>query len=323
MMGENSKCIQCQTCFAAFDTIQNLRDHVGEYQREAHALMARLREILAHLPPLDKQRPPSHGNLDEGDRDLGADDGEDTDKDDSADLDGLFCPYPACDRGQAFQTKQAQIRHYETHIPCYEICVFCRYSFVQARKYIAHNCKAKPTSHDQWRDQYRKERCAQLHQQAAEKLDEMLDLDKKALRKEDFRKRARDAEDQCADQRQAQKRSRTTHGTSNGLEVRGQSSLFASMRPLTPPSTISSQLDSCVAPTAPFPNGVTSSGTDFSFLEEPFTLLPGRIQAPIFHSATIPPWYGLEQQLRLEPYESALHISQPSSGDCCNGASLT
>ncbi|KAK1658514.1 hypothetical protein BDP55DRAFT_637745 [Colletotrichum godetiae] len=216
IMGENSQKTQCQTCFAVFDKHQTLRDHVDAYQREAHALMARLREVQAHLPPLDEQNQACHGSLNEDDRDFDDNDDEDTDRDDFADLDGLICPYPTCDRKEAFKTKQAQIRHYETHVPCYEICVFCRDSFVQVRKYIAHICKAKATSYDQWRDQYRKERCTQLHRQAAEKLDEMLDLDSKAPRKEDSRKRARDAEEKCADQVHTYKRLRTAYSVSDG-----------------------------------------------------------------------------------------------------------
>ncbi|KAK1470233.1 hypothetical protein CTAM01_16897 [Colletotrichum tamarilloi] len=154
--------------------------------------MARLREVQAHLPPLDEQNQACHGSLNEDDRDFDDNDDEDTDRDDIADLDGLI------------------------YVACYEICVFCRDSFVQVRKYIAHMCKAKATSYEQWRDQYRKERCTQLHRQAAEKLDEMLDLDSKTPRKEDSRKRARDAEAKCADQEHTHKRLRTAYSVSDG-----------------------------------------------------------------------------------------------------------
>ncbi|KAK2021452.1 hypothetical protein LX32DRAFT_646422 [Colletotrichum zoysiae] len=144
----------------------------------------------------------------------------------------------------------------------------------------------------------------------------MLDLDK-VPRKEDSRKRARDAEVDCADQVNIYKRPRAAHSVSDGHEHAEQSSLFAAMHP-TPPPTISSQLDSCMVSRTHFSGAEALPGTDYLLLEEPFGLFPGRIQAPIFHSATIPPWFGFEQQLQQGSFENELqssHAFLPSSGD--------
>ncbi|CRG92852.1 hypothetical protein PISL3812_09923 [Talaromyces islandicus] len=37
----------------------------------------------------------------------------------------MLCPYPTCRRKGHFQMRSGLERHYESHVPCYEICVFC------------------------------------------------------------------------------------------------------------------------------------------------------------------------------------------------------
>lgn len=75
--------------------------------------MARLSEVQVHLSPLDEQARSCRDDYHDAD-----DDADDTETDEcqpeGAHPGGLLCPEPGCKRTKSFQTKQDQVRHYET-----------------------------------------------------------------------------------------------------------------------------------------------------------------------------------------------------------------
>lgn len=80
----------------------------------------------------------------------------------------------------------------------------------------------------------------------------------------------------------------------------------------TPAPTIATHPESSAPATAVFPNAECLSGTDFLFMEGPSSFSPGRMRAPIFQAATIPPWYGPGHQPQSQPLpEDILNGSYP------------
>ncbi|KAI1157443.1 hypothetical protein F5B18DRAFT_180072 [Nemania serpens] len=173
---------QCQTCFEQFSTSAALRAHVAAFRLETQQLLARQLEVEAHLPRLNSEDQES-----DEDEDYDEDDDEDNDdgdlsssnvaldgRNDAKNQAGHQCPYPKCRRKKPFKTKQTLVVHFQKHIRCYEICVFCRIPFSKVRSYIRHKCKSKKRRVAKSREFYRKERCAQLRLHVNQKLDDML-----------------------------------------------------------------------------------------------------------------------------------------------------
>ncbi|PVI02630.1 hypothetical protein DM02DRAFT_653294 [Periconia macrospinosa] len=188
----------CQICFKPFGTIQALRDHIGDFQArqlEIQQLTARMLEAQAHLPSLENQH---HAicNDDGG----GTDNDEDDDGGDDAgsgDHPRLQCPYPACDREKLFNRRQGLLRHFQSHVQCYETCVFCRTSFNRVRLFLIHQCKAKTRVDDKAKEYYMKERCAQLRRYATESLHQM--LAREDTSHERTRKRGHEVMNECSE----------------------------------------------------------------------------------------------------------------------------
>ncbi|KAF2182596.1 hypothetical protein K469DRAFT_752085 [Zopfia rhizophila CBS 207.26] len=208
--------VMCQTCFEPFDTSRALRNHVGDFQLEVQRLMARMLEAQAHLPLLDNQYHAASdcngeacdGNNDDGGDDCVTDNDEDDDGDDDDAGSGdcslgledharLQCPYPGCDRKKQFKRRQDLVRHYQSHIRCYEICVICRDSFSRVRPFLRHQCIRKNRKNDKTKEFYMRERCAQLRRYATKRLDQVLAWDKKSH--ERTKKRGHEEVDGCSE----------------------------------------------------------------------------------------------------------------------------
>ncbi|PVH90667.1 hypothetical protein DM02DRAFT_678465, partial [Periconia macrospinosa] len=189
--GRNDNPLVCQICFKPFGTNRALREHIGDFQLEAQQLTARLLEAQAHLPSLDSQHhavsncnmEACHSDNDGSSDDGGADNDQDDDGDENdassgdcvpgwEDHTGLQCPYPVCKK--RFKKRQGLVRHFQLHLPCYEICVYCRDSFHRVRPFLRHQCIAKTRGDDKAKVFYTKERCAQLRRYANETLHQML-----------------------------------------------------------------------------------------------------------------------------------------------------
>ncbi|KAL2695083.1 hypothetical protein AAEP93_004144 [Penicillium crustosum] len=200
---------QCQTCFNSFGTQQELRDHIADYQAstlEFQLLTARLLEVQAHLPrkhqnpEIDglqadniiadcitrdwdtEQENDDSSNLADNGYDIDdSDDGNLRDQDD--DLTSTKCPHSRCRHKGRFLNRAGLERHFESHVQCHEICIYCRQLFQQTRQYIRHTCLTRQKANDDERDFYRKERCTQLKRISADKLNWMLASEKHQSRR--------------------------------------------------------------------------------------------------------------------------------------------
>ncbi|KAL2165880.1 hypothetical protein VTG60DRAFT_3694 [Thermothelomyces hinnuleus] len=189
MSNEYLQHLQCQTCFVSFATNRELVGHIEEYRYRERLLVAELERCRLHIARLDEL---TGGNDSDNDGD-GEDDDEDDDDDDDDDQaqnngDGptaqLHCAYPGCRRKSPFTTRSNLIRHFQTHIQCYEPCPFCHEVITQAYKFINHNCKAKP---DERKTIYMRRRRTQLAGVVSKEMDRLARLRNKR------RKRGREA----------------------------------------------------------------------------------------------------------------------------------
>ncbi|KAG8410825.1 hypothetical protein J3459_016946 [Metarhizium acridum] len=191
---------RCQTCFISFNTEQDLREHVGDFQREGQWLAARMMEVQMHLTPtLDpwstqkshKGREDSHAaneNSSEGsDEDDENDDHDKIGDDDENGFDFgtdrcrieqsfLTCPHRKCNKTKSnisFKDRLALQRHFQSHVWCQELCVFCRTPLSRVQKYMRHSCRIQNNA-DEAKLFYIKERRSQLSLHSNRKLDKML-----------------------------------------------------------------------------------------------------------------------------------------------------
>ncbi|KAJ3573568.1 hypothetical protein NPX13_g4653 [Xylaria arbuscula] len=52
----------------------------------------------------------------------------------------FYCPHIECDRKQPYTTRGNLVRHFATHIACYELCT-CGEVFTRAHRFLRHNCQ--------------------------------------------------------------------------------------------------------------------------------------------------------------------------------------
>ncbi|KAH8878685.1 hypothetical protein GQ53DRAFT_82358 [Thozetella sp. PMI_491] len=109
---------QCQTCFVQFPTNEKLLSHLDEYKLLERRLVAALEECRMHLD-LSYNLTLVECITPEGDNDINE----------------LNCP--SCDR-EPLRSEAALLRHYETHVPCYEACPCCRDVYTQVSKFRRH-----------------------------------------------------------------------------------------------------------------------------------------------------------------------------------------
>ncbi|KAJ6020017.1 hypothetical protein N7499_003313 [Penicillium canescens] len=85
-----------------------------------------------------------------------SDDGNLSDQDD--DLTSTKCPHSRCRHKGRFLNRAGLERHFESHVHCHEICIYCRQLLQQRRQYIRHTCRTRQKADDEAREFYRKER---------------------------------------------------------------------------------------------------------------------------------------------------------------------
>ncbi|KAK3938108.1 hypothetical protein QBC46DRAFT_460450 [Diplogelasinospora grovesii] len=117
MSDEHTQHRQYQTCFVHFPTNQELVDHVEEYRYWERILAAEMERCRMHIP----QSNDFNGRNDSDDD--SDDDGnrEDDHRELAARPDPLQCPFGRCDRKVPFTTRGNLVRHFQTHIRCYEM----------------------------------------------------------------------------------------------------------------------------------------------------------------------------------------------------------
>ncbi|KAH6614579.1 hypothetical protein B0J18DRAFT_439688 [Chaetomium sp. MPI-SDFR-AT-0129] len=130
MSDEHMQHLQCQTCFVYFPTNQELVRHIGEYRDRERLLLAELERCRMHTARLDGPRNDNDG----------------VDNDDNGDPaeNEHVCPYHGCGRKSSFTTRSNLLRHFQTHMECFEVCPFCFETFTQVYRFANHNCKAPP-----------------------------------------------------------------------------------------------------------------------------------------------------------------------------------
>lgn len=314
---------QCQICFEQFATSKALRDHVGHFQLETQQLLARLLEVQAHLPQTDTED--SGSDEDDGDEDEDEDEVEDDGNKPNGDSAMGYgvgsstasrpgrdqirhqCPYPNCCRKTAFKTRRDLAVHYQKHVRCNEICVFCRTSFMRVRKYIRHKCQTRQKKQKS-KDFYRKERRTQLRNFTNRKLDTMLAQQASLLQGREETSKRHITDTACSDPSQAQKRSKTIgNDAKHTLPMQGQlpgNIPLSSLADMYPATSIPFEPTQLASPPDPFNNPAMSSnhasnqGFSFSFphnVDTSSNFTPGGMIAPIFHGVTIPPFYHMQQ----------------------------
>ncbi|KAL6240425.1 hypothetical protein RBB50_012626 [Rhinocladiella similis] len=287
--------LRCHVCYRHFSTTKALSDHVSSYQLEAQQLIARLLEIQAHLPRLHKN---DADDADDNDSSSYDDDDDDDDENDGGDdnngnevvdvsppgsaLDHSEkdrtkrqCPYPNCHRKMRFKRRNDLVRHYETHIRCYEICVFCRDTFTWLRKYIRHKCSIRKRKSDEANEFYRKERCKQLRRSAIHSLNTMLNEQGSLAGR--HTKRRVEIRDGSLESHQPSKKHISNAGTSTARTLQANDDL-------EPKTSVAISLEGTKMPMPT--NGL--SGGQHSF----YSLTQGaEMFAPIFEDFTIPPYH--------------------------------
>ncbi|PVH70791.1 hypothetical protein DL98DRAFT_577699 [Cadophora sp. DSE1049] len=158
MSNEHMQHSQCQTCFVHFPTNQELIQHIEEYRSEERLLVARLERCRLHLA---QSYDIGRGEADDEDRDGEDDDhdGKDDDHEPTA-PDQLQCPARGCKRVNPFTTRGNLVRHFQTHIQCYEMCPSCQEIFTQVDRFVRHDCKHRS---DKPKDIYIQRRVAQFN----------------------------------------------------------------------------------------------------------------------------------------------------------------
>lgn len=159
---------QCRTCFESFDSLGTLTAHVWAHQTELHELCFRIREASLHLPIVSKTPDRHRDRRDRSKRDDGKDDNNGQDE-----RTGFICPHPECDVATKFKKRSHLARHYCTHVPCSELCVFCRNVFTQAQQYIYHARTCESRQEDAAKISFTKQRCTQLQSFAMEKVSDV------------------------------------------------------------------------------------------------------------------------------------------------------
>ncbi|KAF1993220.1 hypothetical protein P154DRAFT_82954 [Amniculicola lignicola CBS 123094] len=249
-------------------------------------------EAQAHLPLQDNQE------ACDGDNDYSNNDedgnGDDDDAGSGWDDDArLQCPYPACNRKRVFNTRQGLVRHFQLHVQCYEMCVFCRDSFHRIRPFLMHQCGAKMRADDKAKEFYMKERCAQLQRYATETLRRM--LSREDTNHERVGKRGHEGVDECLEHQSSKVHMATADSnadqwfpvedTSPGVPFQSNARSFMqpallSNGPATPASSF-------------FNAGLSMQFPCSQTMERPANYTLG--YAPIFEDITITPCYDLPQ----------------------------
>ncbi|KAM5361006.1 hypothetical protein ACJA88_014624 [Fusarium oxysporum] len=126
MANEYKQHLQCQTCFVRFSSNQHLLDHIEDYRARERLLLAELERCRMHL-----EKPNS----------------EEQDDDESAShspSDPLTCPYRSCSRNDPYTSRGNLVRHFQTHVDCYETCPFCFDPIVKVHRYNRHHHESSP-----------------------------------------------------------------------------------------------------------------------------------------------------------------------------------
>lgn len=163
MSNEHMQHCQCQTCFVHFPTNQELIQHIEGYRSTERLLVAKLERCRLHLA----QSYDINSDDDDGDdRDEEDDDHEPTTRPDQ-----LQCPFRGCRRVERYTTRSNLVRHFQTHIECYEMCPFCQEIFRRVHSFVRHDCSDR--SKDTPKDTYMQYRVAQLHRMVGKELDRL------------------------------------------------------------------------------------------------------------------------------------------------------
>lgn len=315
-------------------------------------LLARQLEVVAHLPQRHTEDNSTDeeedGEDDDNDED---DDGSDYDDDDEDDDTGpggvgsskggrLYqCPHPKCRRRRRFRTRRTLTVHYQTRISlqfpvqsgsnvaftdvkCYEICVFCRDSFSRVRKYIRHKCSVKKERRSKNREFYRKERCAQLRKHANHHLDTMLAQRESLSRDQGGTKKRPLPEKEWSEPDRASKRQMETvhNGTTQILPGDIPALRLLLIFPLlldclTLPAVASESgtpIDTEAASLSSFSGCIPGSATPSGCISDTEFAFSHGLQAPIFHSITIPPFFHVEQPQMYSLPSNTPHGLYPS-----------
>ncbi|KAK1690430.1 hypothetical protein BDP55DRAFT_349117 [Colletotrichum godetiae] len=163
MSGDLSVQRQCQTCLATFSAPQELHAHLEAYRSQERTLATQIERCRAHMT-LATELPETH------------------------DLDGAsltvcrsnyhgshsrrICPYDGCNLAP-FKTRQTLIRHFETHVPCFEVCVYCFDRLTTVSTFRKHAQTHRGANHR--KNTFMSGISDDLHAQAILELDRLLD----------------------------------------------------------------------------------------------------------------------------------------------------
>ncbi|KAK7224012.1 hypothetical protein V2G26_012015 [Clonostachys chloroleuca] len=199
----------CQTCFITFDSTDTLRSHVVQYQLEQQRLVARLSDIQAHttrkIPRLSSKELASissvnrvesiscddHFDNSEDDVEYGGDCSDADDNADkrehtrdtnegntrsTADETSNICPHVMCVKD--FSTRVQLSKHFQSHVQCLQICIYCRDIHVKISAACRHDCddrrEANREARNDPKETYRTDRCEQLSRESKRILKRML-----------------------------------------------------------------------------------------------------------------------------------------------------
>lgn len=122
--------MQCDTshlprcsCSALFETDQSLRRHLDSVQNRVQLVKVELQTLVDHVAVTASAPPFGDGPSDDGP----SDDGPSSDK-------PFSCP--SCPN--AFKEDRDLRRHYQRHVPCKALCVYCRLPFDIAIDLLSH-----------------------------------------------------------------------------------------------------------------------------------------------------------------------------------------
>ncbi|KJZ69324.1 hypothetical protein HIM_11282 [Hirsutella minnesotensis 3608] len=148
---------QC-TCSAIFLTSEGLDSHLGESRSLETYLAARLKICRSHAKAHDSDDP-----LTENEDDSGID---------KCNINKQHCcPVKECDRrATPFTSRQRLRRHFQQHVKCDEICVFCHQVFKRVRDYIRH-AERHQDAQENTKRTYINQMCEELRDMADEELE--------------------------------------------------------------------------------------------------------------------------------------------------------
>ncbi|RSM08834.1 hypothetical protein CDV31_007973 [Fusarium ambrosium] len=139
---------QC-TCLAFFPTIELLEEHLQDLQAQKEYHSAQVQRCRRHRRADDN----------------GHDHARDTTDDPNPKL--RSCPFKGCSRGKDFSTKQHLDRHFETHVECNEVCVFCiKKTFMLVSEFVRH-AKQHSDERDNIKVGYMNAICERLKEKSA------------------------------------------------------------------------------------------------------------------------------------------------------------